>query len=241
MKKYILFLLLAIVMVLGACSNTEKTTSAKTSTSTEYSEKQDLSAQNETEETVTEKEQEETATLKEEETTSLNKQDSPEPFDIQLNTESNSVELLQNGGKPVVLADNSPSEPVKSPNGKKAAYISPWEFEESSNLYIVDLEDGSQDILVSTDTENQPKDVIWEDDEHVLVIIGYRYGTVDIGGSIYRINIETKEQEVIKPSGGDTQITDLERIEDKVLYYNGIQYIDDIQNEYEEFSDQISL
>jgi hypothetical protein len=229
MKNYLMFLLLAISLVLGACSNTEKTTSAKTSTDTKSSENMDLPAQNEAEVTVTSKEQEETTDL-------------PDFFDIQLNTESNRVELLYPGGKPVVLADDIPSEPLKSPNGQKAAYISPWEMEESSNLYIVDLQDGSQDILVSTaDTEYQPKDVIWEDDEHVMVIIGYRYGTVDVGGSIYRINIETKEQEVIKPSGGNTQITDLERIEDKVLYYNGIQYIDDIQNEYKEYSDQISL
>lgn len=171
MKNYLLFILLAIIMVLGACSNTEKTTSAKTSNDTKSSENKDISNQNGTEVTVSSKEQEETT-------------DVLDFFDIQLNTESNRVELLYPGGKPVVLAEDSPSEPLKSPNGEKAAYISPWEWEESSNLYIVDLQDSSQDILVSTDTENQTKDVIWEDDEHVLVIKGYQYGTVDVGGKI---------------------------------------------------------
>ena len=227
LKKYVMYVLLTITLVLGACSNTKETAS-EASTDTETSVKQEPSTQNAIEETGIQKEQKETTGVQ-------------DLFDIQLNAELNTVELMQPGGKPVVLADSESSKPVKSPNGEKAAYISPWGWEEFSDLVIVDLQDGSQNVLVSTVSENQPKDVIWEDNEHVLVIIGYQYGTVVWGGDIYRINVETHERELVAKFDEDTQITHLLRIEDDVLYYSGIQYTDDIQNEYKEYSNQMIL
>ena len=74
----------------------------------------------------------------------------------------------------------------------------------------------------------------------MLVIIGYQYGTVVWGGNIYRINVETHEREYPE-FDIVTQVTDLLRIEDDVLYYSGIQYTDDIQNEYKEYSNQMTL
>ena len=227
LKKYVMYVLLTITLVLGACSNTKETASVA-STDTETSVKKEPSTQNAIEETGIQEVQEETA----------GEQDF---FDIQLNAELNTVELIQPGGKPVVLADQDPSEPVKSPNGEKAAYISPWGWEEFSDLVIVDLQDGSQYVLVSTDSEKQPKDVIWEDDEHVLVIIGFPHGTISWGGDIYRINVATHERQVVAKFDEDIQVTDLLRIEDDVLYYSGIQYTDDIQNEYKDYSNQLTL
>ncbi|OIK12462.1 hypothetical protein BIV60_16320 [Bacillus sp. MUM 116] len=227
MKKYVMFLLLPMTLVLGACSNTENTNS-EPSTHAGSSQKQDTPTQNKTDETVSQKNQEQT-------------KDVPDLFDIQLNTKSKKVELLSPGGKPVVLADNIPSKPVKSPNGEKAAYISPSGWEELSNLYIVDLHDGSQHELVHYDPENKPKDVIWEDDKHVLVIIGYPYGAITVGGNIYKINVETNEKEAVTDYDSNTQITDLLDIKDGVLHYSGIQYTDKEQNERKKFSDQMKL
>ncbi|WP_338472901.1 hypothetical protein R4Z10_09335 [Niallia sp. XMNu-256] len=166
MKKYVLFILLTITLIVSACSNTQETAS-KTSAEkeTENPVQQEPSTQNKTEGTNSQEDQEVTASPK-------------DLFDIQLNSKLNTVNLIKPGEKPIVLSDRDPSEPVKSPNGKKAAYLSPFGWEELSDLFIVDLQDGSQHVLVSTDYENKPKDVIWEDDDHVLVIIGFPHGTI---------------------------------------------------------------
>ncbi len=161
-------------------------------------------------------------------------------FDIQLNCKTHTIELIYPEGKTDVLADEDPSIPVKSPNGKKAAYISPWGWETLSVLYIVDLKDGSKNALVSHDLQNQPKEVIWEDNEHVLVIIGYPYGTICIGGNIYRINVTSKEKEALTNYDTYTQITDL-HLKEGVLYYNGIQYTDEEYIHYKVYSNQITL
>ncbi|WP_179151863.1 DUF4652 domain-containing protein [Oceanobacillus senegalensis] len=237
MKKYLMFILLVIPLVLGACGSsmeesnsddsTDTETTDKETTDKETAEKQDTHIQNET---VTPEEQEQEEPKEEE----------SELLDIQLNSETNKIELVHPDGTTEVLAENNPSEPVKSPNGEKAAYISPKGWEELSELYIVDLQDGSQEVLVSHDNENKPKNVIWEDDKHVLAIIGYPHGTVAVGGNIYRVNVETGEQEQITDYDGNTQITDL-RLEDGVLHYSGIRYTDDIQNEHEDYSNEITL
>ncbi|MCM3585763.1 DUF4652 domain-containing protein [Mesobacillus maritimus] len=226
MKKYLLLLILAVSLVVGACSNTDETTQEKSS-ETESTEKQEKQTENEKEKTGTQENEEET-------------KNQADLFDIKLNAEKDTIELVQAGGKTVVLAEDMPSEPVKSPNGEKAAYLSPYGWETMSNLYLVDLHDGSQDVLVPFDAEKKPKEVVWEDDQHVLVIIGYPHGTVSVGGNIYRINIETKETEAVTDYGDEIQITDL-RIEDGVLYYSGVQYTDENMNEKKDYSNQISL
>lgn len=227
MKKYLLFLLLAMTLVIGACSNAGETTT-EAPTDTEPTEKQDTPTEKESEETVSQQDPEETT-------------EAPDFHDIQLNTESNTIELLSPDGEVLTLAEGNPSEPLKSPNGEKAAYISPYGWEELSDLYLVDLKDGKQDVLVSNDSESKPKEFMWEDDEHLLVIIGSPYGTVSVGGDIYRINIETNEKEAIVSTDDKTEITKLERIEDGVLYYSGIQYTDDEWNEHQEYANQVTL
>ena len=184
--------------------------------------------------------------------------DIPDFFDIQMNTKTNLdsmggiefshdldyLELSYPGGKPVQLTNDSFSTPLKSPNGKKAVYISPWGWEEWNELYIVDLQNGYQETLVPYDVEGEikPKDVIWEDDEHILVILGRTYGTVDLGGGVYRINVETYKSEEIPIPDQNNQITEFLRIEDGVLYYNGIQFSDEGQiRPEEEYSSQIRL
>ncbi len=227
MKKFFVFLLLIIVLVLGACSNKVDPTSMGSS-DTESSAKQDKSNGNEKEEKGVQKGQEEAA-------------DGADLFDIKVNTESNLVRLVSPGNEPIILAKTHSSKPVKSPNGEKAAYLSPFDWEEPSILYIVDLKDGGQTELVSADAKNKPKYVIWEDDEHVLVIIGFPHGTIDLGGDIYRVNIETKEKELVKKFESDIQVTYLLRIENGVLYYSGIQYTDQEMNDYKDFSGHVKI
>lgn len=225
MKKLRLLIVLLIAFVLTACGTAEEEKSAS---------KNEDTSQVENDTNDTEK------NSAEEESTTEEATEEVELYNIELNNENNTVELKKEGEDTVVLSDQYPSEPVKSLNGQHAAYLAPFEWEEISDLYIVDLKEGSQKKLIEGNSESKPKNVIWENDEHVLVILGYPYGTVSIGGNIYRVNIETGAQEQLTDYEDDTQITDF-HIEDGTLHYSGIKYTDNEMNEHEEYSNQISL
>ena len=225
MKKLRLLFVLLIAFVLTACGTADEDNSASNNENTSQ-------VENKSDDTQTNNEEDESTT---EEAT-----EDVELYNIELNNENNTVELKKEGEDTVVLSDQYPSEPVKSPNGQHAAYLAPFEWEEISDLYIVDLKEGSQKKLIEGNSESKPKNVIWENDEHVLVILGYPYGTVSIGGNIYRVNIETGTQEQLTDYEDDTQITDF-HIEDGTLHYSGIKYTDNEMNEHEEYSNQISL
>lgn len=47
--------------------------------------------------------------------------------------------------------------------------------------------------LIENEKQFTPKNVAWIDDETLLVIIGYGYGRVSLGGDIYFLNINTSE------------------------------------------------
>lgn len=234
MKKYILFVLLAAVLVLGACANGGVGTEDKKSDDVQTKEEV-KTASEKAEKTETEKEP-----VQQEENAEKEKTAVSNGFDVKYNAEDKSVQLVKADGTTEVLAAESATEPVKSPDSKKAAYVSPVEFEELGDVYIVNLENGTQSILVAAENQETPKKVIWEDDKNVLVIIGQAYGTVGVGGNIYRVNLETKEKTALTNYEGDIQITDL-KLENGILKYSGIKYTDDNFNESVEYSNEKSL
>lgn len=64
-----------------------------------------------------------------------------------------------------------------------------------ANIVIKDLNTGDQWSFDMLDNAKQlsPKFVKWIDDENVLVIIGLAHGTVDLGGDLYVLNINTAQ------------------------------------------------
>jgi hypothetical protein len=234
MKKYILFVLLAAVLVLGACANGGEVTEDKKSDDVQTKEEVKTDSDS-AEKTETEK-----APVQQGENAEKEEPAVSNGFDVKYNAEDKSVQLVKADGTTEVLAAGSATEPVKSPDSKKAAYVSPVEFEELGDVYIVNLEDGTQSILVASENQETPKKVIWEDDKNVLVIIGQAYGTVGVGGNIYRVNLETKEKTALTNYEGDIQITDF-KIENGILKYSGIKYTDDNFNESVEYANEKSL
>jgi len=161
-------------------------------------------------------------------------------FDIRYNSKSEQVELVYPNGNTNILASNSPTDPVKSSDKTKAVYISPLNWEEWGSLYLVDLESGEQKEIVVPEDGYIPKNVIWEDGNHVLVIIGYGDGTVAVGGNIHSVNIETKERTPITDYGSNIQISDM-RLEDGFLYYQGIKYTDEEHSKSVIYKNEIEL
>ena len=237
MKKYILLLLLAVMLVLGACGNGEDTSDASDDKKAEDPQTEqgvNSSDMEESDETAGE-------SAKEEKEAEENKKPAANhEFAVKYSADEQSVQLVKPDGTTEILAARSASEPLESPDGKKAAYVSSIEWEELSDVYIVNLEDGTQNVLLASENEQKPKKVVWENDENVLVLVGYAYGTVSVGGNIYRVNLETKEKSALTNYEGDIQITDF-KIENSVLKYSGIKYTDDNFNESVEYSNEKPL
>nr|WP_295972106.1 DUF4652 domain-containing protein [uncultured Bacillus sp.] len=231
MKKYIFLTLLAAILVLGACSNEEKTsTSEKAKKTDDVQTEENVKSESETSKPKEAVQEEEKKSEPQEKT----------GFDVSYNSEKQSVALVKGDGTTEVLAARSASEPLKSPDSTKAAYVSSIEWEEPGDVYIVNLKDGTQNVLVAAEGDQTPKKVIWKDDENILVIIGFAYGTVSTGGNIYQVNLETKEKTALTTYEDDVQITDF-KIENGVLKYSGIKYTDENFNEYVEYANELKL
>jgi hypothetical protein len=101
-------------------------------------------------------------------------------------------------------------------------------------------ESGEQEEIVVPEDGNIPKNVIWEDDRHIFVVIGYGDGTIAVGGNIYSVNIETKEKTPITNYGSEIQISDL-YMDNGILYFQGIKYTDKQYSKTEIFKNEITL
>lgn len=161
-------------------------------------------------------------------------------YDIKYDYEKNNIYEIRPNGSLHTLTDDFPSLPQKSPNGKKAIYISPLEWECYGSLYMYNLENGAVEVLIEPENRYIPKDAVWLDNDTVAVIIGFGDGTVAVGGNIYILNIESKNKKSLTEYPAKIQITKLEVTESKLLY-KGIEYIDSNLSEFKEIKDSFTL
>lgn len=92
---------------------------------------------------------------------------------------------------------------INSPNKKISLCIEgrgPDASEEGlGKIYAKDLSNGEKWSLeiMPSEEQNTPKFIQWIDDENVISIVGLGYGTVAIGGNLYKINVKTGEATVL--------------------------------------------
>lgn len=140
-----------------------------------------------------------------------------------------------------ILTRKSPSKPIISPDRKLAAYISPTEWEEKGIVYLVDLKNTQKKELYKSKNDDLiPKDIVWINNETIGLILGYRYGTVAVGGNVFIINIMTNELTQLTNFSNDIQITDI-TVKDKRLNISGIKYKDNKFVDTEDYISKINL
>lgn len=163
-------------------------------------------------------------------------------YNLEYNHDEQTLYVVNDNKVKKVLDDGFPSEPKVSPNGKKAIYISPLEWECLGSLYLFDLITGEQKELIEPDEKSYiPKEAIWLNDKQLAVIIGYGYGTVAIGGNIFVYDIESKElRSITKFEGMKKQVTEIQ-LKGDLLTYKGIEYIDEAMSEFKAFEDETAI
>ncbi|WMJ80384.1 DUF4652 domain-containing protein [Clostridium sp. MB40-C1] len=92
----------------------------------------------------------------------------------------------------------------KSTNSKLSACIEgkgPDGNEEGvGKIYVKDLSSNEKWFLelITEDKQNSPKiNLEWLDDENIAIIMGMAYGTVGVGGNVYKVNVKTGKTEVL--------------------------------------------
>lgn len=94
-------------------------------------------------------------------------------------------------GEEMVLAKENPSQPVISPRGDRLAFIEPFLWEVRGEVFLYERGE-KEPLLLREDLprEEKPKAIYWLDNKRLLLIIGYAYGTVSVGGDLYSLDIE---------------------------------------------------
>lgn len=92
---------------------------------------------------------------------------------------------------------------IDSENKKLSACITergPDAQEEGiGKIFIKDLSSGEKWSLelILSEEQNTPKYIQWIDDENLINIVGLGYGTIVLGGSLYKTNVKTGETTVL--------------------------------------------
>lgn len=92
------------------------------------------------------------------------------------------------------------------------AFIDYLGFETIGNINIIDVE--TQDIKVITSfdfegTQQTVKKIMWFDDDTLLAIVGYAYGTVTLGGKLCAVEVPSGEKTDLILAGENQEIIDM--------------------------------
>lgn len=118
--------------------------------------------------------------------------------------------FIQKGKQEHYISDDFSSMPVLSPDRRTLAYITPFEFELLGELHLYEISDDTNKAVVQVEEltfQECVKSVTWLDNRYLLTVIGFGYGTVSQGGSLYVYDRDTEElTQVLTPEDEWTEI-----------------------------------
>ncbi len=124
-------------------------------------------------------------------------------------------------------------------DSKEFAYIDYVGFETVGNIFIGDAETGLVEQITNFLTDGSDltvKKIMWTSSGRLLAIVGYAYGTLTQGGSVYDVNNETGEMTLIyEPAEGEEVIDMIESGHGSKLTLLAIRFDENYQD-YETFT-----
>ncbi|MEA3423295.1 MAG: DUF4652 domain-containing protein [Bacillota bacterium] len=143
--------------------------------------------------------------------------------------------------KEKLINDNGPSEPVINSSKDKVVFIDNFYWEALGSVWIFDVDEEKSEIIIESKIGDQekPKSLTWYDDNKLLVVIGYAYGTVSVGGDLYLYDFHSGELSLMIETDIYTEIIDTEITADGVKV-NYAKFNEDA-TEYEVESEIITM
>lgn len=163
-------------------------------------------------------------------------------YDINYRRSDNHIEFIDGkDGMVKILVDDISSKPEVSPNGLKAIYLSPYEWEALTSLYLFNLQTGENTKLIEPDEDSfVPKYAIWINDSHIAYTYAFAYGTISDGGNVYIYNIDEGNTHKVTDWDSRTQAVKIE-YDGNVLKYEGVNYVDESMNETKEIKGELDI
>lgn len=154
--------------------------------------------------------------------------------------EESYLRLIRDSGSET-LSEEAPSEPVISPDRNRLAFIDPFQWETVGSIFLYDYETNSLTELLRADQveeQSKPKGIWWYNDEYLLTIIGYAYGTASVGGDLYLVDVETGNPRRILGLNEYQEVKNI-RLDEQYIYLE-IAEFDQSYNEYEVIEERIN-
>ncbi|WP_162848586.1 DUF4652 domain-containing protein [Paenibacillus nanensis] len=114
--------------------------------------------------------------------------------------------------KEISAVDDYPSKPVISSDKTKLAFISPYEFELAGEAWLYDAQKDESKKLFSLDDAgdgNSVKQILWFDDDNLLILTGNTYGTISFNQNLYLLDLNEKEHQLLLQVQQNQDIRDL--------------------------------
>lgn len=143
------------------------------------------------------------------------------------------VVLLGSSKEQKVIVDELVSCPAISPDQKCFVYVA-GEMDYPRYISLYDIEAMKSKILFETDYSNgmnTPKAAAWLNNRYLLVIVGYAYGTVNLGGNLYAYDMEDGKMTLIFAAGEKSEFLDV-RINGDQVVLKVMDWQDDQKMEY---------
>jgi len=137
---------------------------------------------------------------------------------------------------------DSTSNPLLSPNKEYVAFISPFEWECHGYVYLMNIASGKvEDVPLKLDNDLTVKELVWKNNNTLLLLIGSVWGTINVGGDLYSYNISKKKLKLLKRFEKRIQIKNIHITGEHTLLLSGIKYNDDIFNEFDQYDIEYTM
>lgn len=134
-----------------------------------------------------------------------------------------------------LLSIGMPSLPIISPDKRHVAWIDNAAFEVIGRPWVYAVETLSMRQVMPIPYDFEPvddqsvKQLLWQDNEHLAMILGYGYGTVSQGGDVYRVQLpKLRSQRLYQAYNGNREeAVALKRTRDGGIETQIVRWVDD--------------
>ncbi|MFC4411418.1 DUF4652 domain-containing protein [Chungangia koreensis] len=129
---------------------------------------------------------------------------------------------------------NDPNPWIPSPNGDKEVLLEGYgEFESVGTIVLKNVSNNTFENIELNGRQWTPKQIEWFDNDSLLMIIGYTYGTVTRGGDVYHLNLDTLELTPVIELSDREEVADF-KIEGNQLIYDVFMHDEDYNDGHKE-------